>query len=199
MRLSCVLLVAAATLVASSTALSSADQTTLLKVQSDNGKRLLRSVETADEDDSSDDLDEERVAAATLVASSNALSSADQTTLLKVQSDNGKRLLRSVETVGEDDSSDDLDEERGWNLGGLFGAQTAEEMQKAKVAAENNQFYKDLLKSASFRKTRFEGWQRDGVSIDDAIRFMGYHGKTEKKYMDVIEKYKHFRETGQAT
>ncbi|KAG7375242.1 hypothetical protein PHYBOEH_003052 [Phytophthora boehmeriae] len=139
------------------------------------------------------------VAAATLVASSNALSSADQTAIAKVQSDNGKRLLRSVETVGEDDSSDDPDEDRGLNFSALFGAKTAEEIQKAKVAAENNQFYTKLVKSLSFRKERFEGWQKEGVFIDQAIRFMGYHGKTEQKYKDVIEKYKLFLRTGQVT
>ncbi|OWZ05201.1 hypothetical protein PHMEG_00022751 [Phytophthora megakarya] len=108
-----------------------------------------------------------------------------------------KRYLRSFQMDDLDD--DKMAEERGGNIftnianavDDHFNPKTVEQLAsraaKEKAREVTEEFYKNLLNSASFRQKRLAGWKADGVDKAQAMKYLEYDNKLEKKYVDIIE------------
>ncbi|RLN44550.1 hypothetical protein BBJ29_007219 [Phytophthora kernoviae] len=139
------------------------------------------------------------VTAITLLATINALpasTNSDQAMVSKVGADNGKRLLRSVNTADGGDSNKGQGEERGINFAVLFGLQSVDDAVAAAIAAApavmtNKEFHEKLASNKDFRQKMFRSWKDDLLMPREAAKNMARYSK-EDRFMNVAKEYADF-------
>ncbi|KAF4316090.1 hypothetical protein BBO99_00008889 [Phytophthora kernoviae] len=136
----------------------------------------------------------------TLLATINALpasTNSDQTMVSKVGADNGKRLLRSVNTADGDDSNKGQDEERVINFGVLFGVQSVDDAVTAAIAAApavmtNKEFHEKLANNMKFRQAKFSDWKHvEKLLPEQVTRFMEMYSK-DARFVAIAKEYGKF-------